>query len=487
MLWSEKVGWDDPVPKAIVEEWLRWRNQLPLLSSHRVPRCYFPKDSSITSIQLHGFSDASEKAYSGVVYLRMEDSNGTVHTSLVISKTRVAPIKKQTIPRLELCGALILAQLLSHCKEVLNIPMQSVFAWTDSTIVLSWLQGNPRRFKVYVGNRVAQIMDLTSPDCWNHVISAENPADCACRGMFPSEILEHQLWWNGPTWLKLPQIYWPKCSSTPSTDISEEVCLISCNIVKTIDPLIPFDKFSKFNHYKRVIAWVIRFVDNCRVRKRKLRRSGGPVTTQELDRAGTYWFSVMQHSHFRKEVEHVKHSKEAGVGESPVPSSSIISSLNPFLDDNGLLRVGGRQRNAKFSYNSRHPIILHSKHPLTKLLIRSEHSRLLYGGPLLVSASLSRNFHIVGGHRAVRSITCSCVTCRRKSAKPKPQMMGQLPVERITPDIVFSQVGLDYAGPVYLKQGSIRKPTIVKAYIIMRLRVFVSKSSSPGTRIRPDS
>ena len=152
MLWSEKVGWDDPVPKAIVEEWLRWRNQLPPLSSHHVPRCYFPKGSTITSIQLHGFSDASEKAYSGVIYLRMEDSNGTAHTSLVISKTRVAPIKKQTIPRLELCGALVLAQLLSHCKEVRNIPMQSVFAWTDSMIILSWLQGNPRRFKVYVGN-----------------------------------------------------------------------------------------------------------------------------------------------------------------------------------------------------------------------------------------------------------------------------------------------------------------------------------------------
>ena len=207
MLWSEKVGWDDLVPKAIIEQWSQWRKQLPLLSNHCIPRCYFPKDTTVTSVQLHNFSDASEKAYSGVVYLRMEDSSGTVHTSLVMSKTRVAPIKRQTIPRLELCGALVLAQLLSHCKDVLNIPMPSIFAWTDSTIMLmlSWLQGNPRRFKVYVGNRVAQIMDLISPDCWNHVVSSENPADCASRGIFPSEILEHHLWWNGPTWLKLPR------------------------------------------------------------------------------------------------------------------------------------------------------------------------------------------------------------------------------------------------------------------------------------------
>ena len=199
--------------------------------------------------------------------------------------------------------------------------------------------------------------------------------------------------------------------------------------------------------------------------------TGCPLTTQELDRAGSYWFSVMQHLHFRKEVEHVKRGKEAGV-DSPVSSSSIISSLNPFLDDNGLLRVGGRQRNATFSYNSRHPIILHSKHPLAKLLIRSEHLRIVHGGPLLVSASLSCNFHLVSGHRAICSVTRSCVTCRRRSAKPKPQMMGQLPVERITPDIVFSNVGVEYAGPVYLKQGSTRKPTLVKAYIC----VFVSLS-----------
>lgn len=125
---------------------------MPLLSTHHIARCYYPKEAGIVSTQLHGFSDASEKAYSGVVYLRMEDSNGMIYTSLVASKTRVAPIKRVTIPRLELNGALILAQLLSHCKELLDLSLSSVFAWTDSTIVLAWIQGNPRRFKVYVGN-----------------------------------------------------------------------------------------------------------------------------------------------------------------------------------------------------------------------------------------------------------------------------------------------------------------------------------------------
>lgn len=160
MLWLERVEWDELVPEHILEQWSKWRQELPMLSKFHIPRCYYPKSVTVASIQLHGFSDASEKAYSGVVYLRMEDTNGMVHTSLVASKTRVAPIKPLTIPRLELNGALILAQLLSQFKEVLEIPLTFVHAWTDSTIVLVWICGNPRRFKVYVSNRVAQIMDL---------------------------------------------------------------------------------------------------------------------------------------------------------------------------------------------------------------------------------------------------------------------------------------------------------------------------------------
>ena len=146
-LWLEGIGWDDSVPNAILKEWSKWRRELPLLSTHCIPQCYYTKEVTIVSTQLHGFSDASEKAYAAVVYLRKEDTNGMIHTSLAMSKTRVAPIKQITIPRLELNGALILAQLLFHCKQVLDIPLSSMYAWTDSTIVLSWIKGNPHRFK----------------------------------------------------------------------------------------------------------------------------------------------------------------------------------------------------------------------------------------------------------------------------------------------------------------------------------------------------
>jgi hypothetical protein len=133
-----------------------------------VPRCYFSSKNAIVSTQLHGFSDASEDAYGGVVYLRVEDSTNKVHTALVISKTKVSPIKQLSIPRLELCGAQVLTKLLCHAKRILGVPVDSVFAWTDSTVVLGWLSGNPRRFKTFVCNRVSFIIDQLLPERWRH-------------------------------------------------------------------------------------------------------------------------------------------------------------------------------------------------------------------------------------------------------------------------------------------------------------------------------
>lgn len=137
-----------------------------------------------------------------------------------------------------------------------------------------------------------------------------------------------------------------------------------------------------------------------------------------------------------------------------------------------IVTFGGRLHNSKLSYSNQHPLILHGKHTVTRLIIRSEHQRLLHAGPTLLTASLCRRYYITGCRKTVRSITRGCITCRLTSARPQPQMLGQLPIERVTPGPVFDLVGVDYAGPVYIKYGHVRKPTVIKAYVC----IFVSLS-----------
>ena len=267
-LWEQKVDWDDTVPSPIQDVWLRWRSELNLLTQKFIPRYYFPKESHIISMELHGFCDASEAAYAGVVYFRSTDSEGRLHTSLITSKSKVAPIKKLTIPRLELCGALTLARLLNHLRLLYDIPLKDVYAWTDSTVVLNWIVGNPRRFKTFVGNRVSELVDNVPPSCWRHVNGIENPADCASRGLLPSELMDHNLWLNGPKWLFEGTSNRPKQNIIP-VEIPEEEKL-TCVSVPTIaltqvTPVVSFDRYLSYTKLKMVLGWIFRFTVNCRI------------------------------------------------------------------------------------------------------------------------------------------------------------------------------------------------------------------------------
>ena len=463
-LWELKLDWDDPVPESVRDDWTRWRAELSLLATKYIPRCYHNKETSIASMELHGFSDASEQAYGAVLYLRIECTDGSTEVTLVLSKTKVAPIKRLTIPRLELCGAHLLANCLHHAKSVLSIPATQTYAWTDSTIVLNWLARSPKRFKTYVGNRVSNILELVGVEHWRHVSGVENPADCASRGLFPSELLDHSLWWHGPDWLRLPSSQWPGQSQLPESSVPEEEREISLHLqVHDKAPIIPLDRYSSYSHLKRVTAWVLRFVRNCRAAVAN--RSMSHLTTQELWNAEVYWLSVGQGQHFSKEVGDISNGHV-------LHRSSPLIALRPYLDADGLLRVGGREGNSNRAFSSQHPVILHGAHPITRLIVRSEHLRLLHAGPTLLSCSLNRRYHILVGRKVVRSVTRACVICRRRAARPQRQQMGQLPLERVMPDAVFSRVGVDYAGPLLLKLGSTRKPTVVKAYVC----VFVSLS-----------
>ena len=235
-----------------------------------------------------------------------------------------------------------------------------------------------------------------------------------------------------------------------------------------MEPLIPFDRFSSFSHLKRVTAWIMRFIKNWRTKA----SSESHFSVLELQKAEIYWLVLAQRQHFMKEIAYIKKGRQ-------LHKSSPLIPLHPFLDAEDLIRVGGREQNSNRVYSTQHPIILYGGHPITRLIIFSEHLRLLHAGPTLLSCSLNRRFHIIGGRKIIRSVTRACVTCRRHAAKPQSQMMGQVPTERVTPDLVFDRVGVDYAGPLQLKLGSTRKPVIVKSYVCVHLELVSDLSTDP--------
>ena len=375
-LWELKIDWDDPVPEEVRLTWSQWRSELSILSTKYIPRCYFPLEFDIKKTHLHGFSDASEDAYSAAVYFRFEDTSGKTHITLITSKTKVAPMKRLTIPRLELCGAHLLSDVLSHVKNIFQIPMCDTYAWTDSTIAIDWLNGNPRRLKTFVGNRVSHIINLIPPDRWNHVSGGDNPADCASRGLFPLALINHDMWWDGPPWLSKDPSEWPKSHVTTPINTEELRGVSLATNVRSPEPIIPLNRYSDFNHLKKTTSWVLRFVNNCRKFMSNTQQVDKSciLSVEEMEIAERYWIKLVQKTCFADEINVIKKNKL-------LQRESCLVSLHPFIDDKDILRLSGRISNSNLHYEQIHPIILHGKHQITKMIIRAEHLRLLHAGP----------------------------------------------------------------------------------------------------------
>lgn len=233
-LWLTGCNWDEPLDDRTSNAWLSFRNQLHLLNNVKIQR--WLSTTKVNVIELHGFCDASCVAYAAAVYIRAIHANGTVHTNLISSKTKVAPISQVSLPRLELCGAHLLTKLLTRVHSDMELVTTSVYAHTDSTIVLAWLNRHSSCWKTFVANRVSKIQSCSLPIQWRHVKSAENPADCASRGITPSELLSHHLWWAGPSWLRDESSPWLSSASSSAihdTKLEERAVSTSCNTSST--------------------------------------------------------------------------------------------------------------------------------------------------------------------------------------------------------------------------------------------------------------
>ena len=191
-LWLLKIGWDENLPPDITESWNVWQNQLPELNRLKLPRSsQFSHDADF--IEIHGFADACKQAYAAVIYLRILKGS-QVYVTLQLAKTRVAPLKTLSIPRLELCAAHLLAKLVKHFLQITPIEASSLHLWSDSSDVLFWLRDRPSRWPIFVANRCSKILTLLPNAFWHQVKSKDNPADVASRGIDPTLFQDFTLW-----------------------------------------------------------------------------------------------------------------------------------------------------------------------------------------------------------------------------------------------------------------------------------------------------
>ena len=266
-----KSHWDDPLPTELAQAWNKLIQELDILQNVAVPRCYFQPGIHPVSVQLHGFSDASENAYAAILYLRTSYSDVSITVRLIASKTKVTPLKKQSIPRLELLGALILARLSQVVTSSISVVNEKFF-WVDSMTVLCWIQ-NDKVWKQYVQHRVDEICTLSDKKTWRHCPGYLNPADMPSRGVAASELINQTSWWQGSAFLSEPVSSWPNtelCDTDieAKTDMAKNIPPITLLLLasgatfvhRSIDELIKCENYSSLNRLYRVTAYVIRSV-----------------------------------------------------------------------------------------------------------------------------------------------------------------------------------------------------------------------------------
>lgn len=457
-LWRDKIDWDAPVDRSYIALWQRIKGEFHLLNGLKIPRWieFDPNDE----MEIHGFCDASEVGYAAAIYLKNKTKN-TIN--LVAAKAKVTPLKDDkndeniTIPRLELCGAILLAKLVKTVLDAFEFKFKRICLWSDSKIVLSWIKADPNRYKSFIASRIRNINKLVDKNIWYHVPSEFNSADCASRGLLPSELINHSLWWHGPDFL-LQETYEPATVDDFVTDLGQETTVINVSTAAVTD--WELQDIATFDELKKRMALSMRKNDTKNV-------NIGDMTSNELALAGEKIIQLLQGEAFHEEIMLLKKKNQ-------LPKSNKYLSLSPFLDDNGILRVGGRLKNADLPYDTKHQILLPNKHCVTNLIINDCHMRGLHGGPKLTESLLRQRFWITNSQRTIKAVLNRCVNCFRVAPKPMEQYMGNLPESRVkVVSKPFFNTAVDYTGVIWIKMSNGRGAKMQRAYI----SIFVCMST----------
>ena len=436
----DKKGWDEPLNEKQIAAWTQWRRDLPKLESIKVDRCIKPKDfGHIVNYSIHHFSDASSIAYGQASYLRVENSKGDVSSTLLVGKSRVAPIKPVTIPRLELTAATVSAKVAALLRTEISIEPCPEFFWTDSEVVLGYLKNERKRFYLFVANRVQTILSISRSDQWKHVKSDQNPADDASRPINIREFSTQHRWFRGPEMLKkpLPEL---EMTTSPIT-INEDDPEIKVNLISTTSQ--DQDLLSRITN--RTSSWVKAKRIVCTMLMWKTKKK--TIEIEDLVKAETILIRLAQQQEFQQEINHLRDNKN-------VSKSSSISSLNPFIDSEEILRVGGRLSRSNLEFATVHPVILPKRSHVTKMIILECHESVQHAGRgFTINEIRTRGFWIVNCNSSVRHMIYNCVKCRRLRGSTSYQQMANLPSDRLEVSPPFTICGVDYFGPFIIKDG----------------------------------
>ncbi|XP_055711452.1 uncharacterized protein LOC129806705 [Phlebotomus papatasi] len=450
-IWRQKIGWDDIIYGVALEQWQAFIKELKMIDTVKIPRCYSPKLPEATSIQLHVFGDASESAYASVAYLRIESEN-SVEVAFVCARTKVAPLKATSIPRLELQAAVLSARVSVAVKTSLDLEFDRVVLWTDSLTVMGWIKSDSRRYKQFVGHRISEIDQLTEIHQWRWISTTQNPADLATRRK-PCDFSASSKWFTGAPFLKLEEEQWPqddkKQKVADNGDI--EVFQVLVNVERFIgNRLIPeMSRFSRWNRLVRATAQV----KNCaqfwlkkwRKAKENLKTSELPgLKVSDLIEAEKVLLQEIQ-SVYRREIQCLQEGKV-------IPKESDLYHLTPFVDSDGLLKMRSRLQNSEVRVKC--PIILPPKHVGTKLIISDFHVRNHHQGREQVVNNVRERFYIPRVRVAVKRAWHECQICKNKRAQPLIPEMAVLPSARVNDSVYpFVKSGMDYFGPLEVKVG----------------------------------
>ncbi len=437
--WRRGISWNDELPRDLLQKWNDWCRDLVNSSKLYVPRCFRPRDFPIDDceVQLHMFADASKDGYGAVAYLRYV-RRSRIHVVFAMGKSRVAPVRQLTTPKLELNAAWTSVELARLVTREIDLPISEHFFWTDSTTVLHWINSSRSKSEEFVANRLTHILNHSNPNQWRHVPSEQNPADDCSRGFNPTKLSLYHRWFTGPAFLDQTADFWPSQANWKK----EVTFQLDVHTTTVDEPNAVRELMAKADSLDQLKQDVCRLLAKNETLPGELK-----LSPQDYNTAIEECIREAQREFYKKDVTALEKMQ-------PLPKDSRLKSLSPYLDDKGILRVGGRLEHAELEEETRFPIIIPHEHPLAVLIIRSSHELVRHGGKVRTLSDTRSKYWITKGLATTGKVVRDCLECRKEAAKSEPPIMGPLPRHRLQSHLPpFTNTGLDYFGPFHVVLG----------------------------------